>query len=63
VHYLVLSGLPIGFDLPIGFYWHLDDIRVLWVPFGSVSLSFSFLQGVLDEDVPYANAISRLGVV
>jgi len=44
-------SLPIDLKLHHSFYCPPDETKVLGVPFGSMSLSSSLLQDVLDEDV------------
>jgi len=49
------SSLPHGFILPTKFYCPLSNIKILGVPFGSISFTSSFLQEVLGKDVWHVN--------
>jgi hypothetical protein len=51
------------FTFLVGFYYPIDDIKILGIPFGSNSFFLSFLQKVLDENVRHANALPKLGDV
>ncbi len=53
-------GFPLGLSPPFGFSYALNGIRVLSIPFGSNSLSFSFLQVMLNEDVWHVETFLRL---
>jgi len=55
-----LLGFPLGFSPPFGVYYPLNGIRVLGLPFGSASFSFSFLQVVLNEDVRHVETFLKL---
>ncbi len=58
---LVASRLFFNFSPPTNFCYHLDDIRVLGIPFGSIFSTSSFLQNTtLDKDVCYVNALPKL---
>jgi len=53
-------GFPFGFSPHFGFCYPLNGIRVLGVPFGFASFSFSFLQVVLNEDVRHVKTFLGL---
>jgi hypothetical protein len=55
--------LPSGFSPLSNFCTPNGGIRVLDVPLGSFSLTSSFLQEALDDDVQHINALPRLGDV
>jgi hypothetical protein len=60
VHNLVPFQLAPYFSPPLGFCYLPDNIKVLGVPFGFVSFSYSFLCDVLDENVCHANVLLKL---